>query len=272
VELTRTVRFAVDLAPKRAGVAQPPVAAERQYNSLAGLPSMVGLGLHCEIVVGVAGQPDARTGYLLNISEIDAAVREAVVPLLAKRVNQGPTDSAERLLGESLRALEPRLAPHLRSVRWNLTPYYWLTMNATATDRVLMTQSFEFAAAHRLHCEEFDAETNRRIFGKCNNPSGHGHNYRLEVTVETPLDGQGVSTFTLQSLERIVHETVIRRFDHKHLNLDTAEFANVNPSVENIARASHGLLAEPIRAAGASLARVTVWETEKTSCTYPAGA
>ena len=233
---------------------------------------MVGLGLHNEMVACVAGRPDARTGYLMNISEIDAAVRETVVPLLAHRISEGATDSAERLLRESLRVLEPRLAPHLRGLRWNLTPYYWLTMNAAAPDRVLMTQSFEFAAAHRLHCDEFDAETNRRIFGKCNNPSGHGHNYRLEVSVEALLDAQGTSPFTLQSLERIVNETVIRRFDHKHLNMDTAEFANVNPSVENIARASHGLLEEPIRAAGARLARVTLWETEKTSCSYPADA
>jgi len=233
---------------------------------------MVGLGLHNEMVACVAGRPDARTGYLMNISDIDAAVRETVVPLLAQRISEGATDSAERLLRESLRVLEPRLAPHLRGLRWNLTPYYWLTMNAAAPDRVLMTQSFEFAAAHRLHCDEFDAETNRRIFGKCNNPSGHGHNYRLEVSVEALLDAQGTSPFTLQSLERIVNETVIRRFDHKHLNMDTAEFANVNPSVENIARASHGLLEEPIRAAGARLARVTLWETEKTSCSYPADA
>ena len=137
---------------------------------------------------------------------------------------------------------------------------------------VYLTRKAEFSASHYYHNPDFTPEENRRIFGKCNNPSGHGHNYRLEVSVEALLDAQGTSPFTLQSLERIVNETVIRRFDHKHLNMDTAEFANVNPSVENIARASHGLLEEPIRAAGARLARVTLWETEKTSCSYPADA
>ena len=72
-------------------------------------------------------------------------------------------------------------------------------------------------------------------------------------------------------LETLVRETVVDRFDHTHLNLDTDEFAELNPSVEHIARVCHALLADPVRAAGGCLEQVTVWETEKTSCTYPAG-
>src|SRR6185503_14035284 len=98
-------------------------------------------------------------------------------------------------------------------------------------ESISIRQSFEFSAAHRLHVEGLDDATNRRIFGKCNNPTGHGHNYRVDVTVVVALDDQ--ARLTLRDLERIVAEQVIDRFDHKHLNRDTAEFASVNPSVEN---------------------------------------
>jgi 6-pyruvoyltetrahydropterin/6-carboxytetrahydropterin synthase len=75
---------------------------------------------------------------------------------------------------------------------------------------------------------------------------------------------------TAAALEAIVMREVIDRFDHRHLNADCAEFAALNPSVENIARVCHGLLDAPVRSGGARLRRVTVWETEKTSATYPA--
>ena len=138
-------------------------------------------------------------------------------------------------------------------------------------DRFSISQQFEFAAAHRLHCADLSEAENRRVFGKCNNPHGHGHNYRLEVAVSVPMPAEGQwAGFGLPDLERIVGERVVERFDHTHLNLDTPEFARLNPSVENIARVCHDLLADPIAAAGAALDHVTVWETEKTSCTYPA--
>jgi 6-pyruvoyltetrahydropterin/6-carboxytetrahydropterin synthase len=133
----------------------------------------------------------------------------------------------------------------------------------------ILSERFEFAAAHRLHCQQLTDEQNRSIFGKCNSPNGHGHNYRVEVSVRVPIE-QTVPSFTLRHLEEIVATTVIDRFDHKHLNVDTQEFATVNPSVENIAAACHALLVAPIQERGGELVRVTVWETEKTSATYPA--
>jgi len=265
VELSRTVRFAVSLRPSKAG-------SSAGNNSFAGLPSMHGLGAHYEVTVSVAGEPDARTGYLLNISEIDRAVRERVAPLIAAAVHRDDGADPAAVLRDALHALRAPLARMLRSIRWHLSPYYSLAMTVDADDRVEMRQSFEFAAAHRLHVDQLDDRTNQEMFGKCNNPSGHGHNYRVEVAVHAPLSLDGRVPFTLQRLESIVEATVIRRFDHKHLNRDTAEFAAVNPSVENIARVCHDLLLEPIAHAGAALARVTVWETEKTCCSYPAGA
>lgn len=146
------------------------------------------------------------------------------------------------------------------------------------TDTVLMRQQFDFAAAHRLHCPHLSAEANRELFGKCNNPRGHGHNYRVEPCVELNLAGNDRPAFTLQDLERVTATTIIDRFDHTHLNEDTAEFnveqGGLNPSVENIAKVCYGLLKPVLENEfgknGVVLRSITVWETDKTSCTYPA--
>jgi 6-pyruvoyltetrahydropterin/6-carboxytetrahydropterin synthase len=154
-------------------------------------------------------------------------------------------------------------------VTWWLSPFYSLTMETHSMDRVLIGQQFDFAAAHRLHCPDLDEQTNREVFGKCNNANGHGHNYRVGVTASVELDGQP-PRFRLADLERLVDDRIIDRFDHTHLNLDTDEFAGLNPSVEHIAKVCHDLLREPIAAAGGQLEHVTVWETDKTWCRYPA--
>lgn len=147
----------------------------------------------------------------------------------------------------------------------------------------LLSERFEFAASHRLHCPDLSDAENRRIFGKCNNANGHGHNYRIEVSVRVPVPAVGAAAsagpsgsgraragLTLPVLEGIVARTVIDRFDHRNLNMDVAEFRDTVPSVENIAAACHALLEHPVREAGGTLERVTVWETDKTSATYPA--
>lgn len=129
----------------------------------------------------------------------------------------------------------------------------------------VIRQQFEFAASHRLDCESLSPQENRRLFGKCNNEAGHGHNYRVEVAVAIDPG----SPFSLADLEAVVSRVLIERFDHKYLNVDCAEFADLNPSVENIARVSHDLLEPELAAAAMKLRAVTVWETDKTSCTYP---
>jgi 6-pyruvoyltetrahydropterin/6-carboxytetrahydropterin synthase len=98
----------------------------------------------------------------------------------------------------------------------------------------LLTKRIEFAAAHRYHNEAWDAATNRRAFGACNNEPGHGHNYLLEVTIAGPVDrrtGMVVNLFDL----KVVLQDVLEEFDHKHLNLDTPYFKRTIPTTENIA-------------------------------------
>jgi 6-pyruvoyltetrahydropterin/6-carboxytetrahydropterin synthase len=132
---------------------------------------------------------------------------------------------------------------------------------------VRLSQKFEFSASHRLHNPSLSDDDNRRTFGKCNNPHGHGHNYELQVTLRGTPDDRGVLIY-IPAFERVVAETVIDRFDHKNLNLELAEFRDLIPSVENIARVIYRLLKPKFDAQRATLASVTVWETPKTWCEY----
>ncbi len=231
---------------------------------------MQGLGAFYEMEVTCRGQVAPSTGYLLNIADIDRAVRTLAIPLVESGFANVPSGHPETVLASVLKAMSRDL-PSLATVRWWLTPYHCLAMAVSAADRVLLSQQFEFAAAHRLHSPDLSDAENLAAYGKCSSPSGHGHNYRMEPAVSVVL-GRGPRGLTLAGLERIVEEAVIRRFDHKNLNLDAADLFGARrvPSVEHIARVCHDLLAAPVAAAGARLERVTVWETEKTSCTYPA--
>jgi 6-pyruvoyltetrahydropterin/6-carboxytetrahydropterin synthase len=276
-ELSRCVRFCVH--PNGMGEESSSPDAGRRDNTFAGWPSMIGLGAFYELHVTCRGTPDSVTGYMMSISVIDDAVRRVAIPAIDSAFRQRPRTEPGVILAELLDPLNAALGGAVQSIRWQLTPYYAVAMTTASPDRVLIRQQFEFAASHRLHCPSLTEEQNRDIFGRCNNASGHGHNYRIEPLVSVPLvfnrsrttsSSAGDTPLNLRQLERIVNEHVIQRFDHKHLNLDTEEFAELNPSVEHIAKVCYDRLAQPIEHAGGRLIRVTVWETEKTSCSYPA--
>ena len=127
-----------------------------------------------------------------------------------------------------------------------------------------LNHRFEFSAAHRLHNPALDDSENRRLFGKCNNSLGHGHNYEVQVTLQADT-----GTFPpMSEFERLVDVQAIDRLDHKNLNLEVEAFLNINPSVEQIAKVIYDWLKAPLSLASASLASVTVWETPRTWCEY----
>jgi 6-pyruvoyltetrahydropterin/6-carboxytetrahydropterin synthase len=206
----------------------------------------------------------------MNISHIDSAVRDQLIPIIESSIVARPVESLPRILQRMTEALSSSLPAHLDCIRWHITPFQSITMFTQSSTFITLEEDFEFAAAHRLHCETLSPDENRRYFGKCNNPSGHGHNYRLRTSVVAAIQPDGSTQPVMTQVRHIVQENIINRFDHRHLNLDTAEFASLNPSVENIARVCHQLLDQPIAGAGGRLSSVTIWETEKTRCTYPA--
>jgi len=100
---------------------------------------------------------------------------------------------------------------------------------------VYLTRKCEFSAAHYYHNPEFTAEENRRIFGKCSNLNGHGHNYTLEVTVKGEIDPRTGFVIDLKKLKDILNAEVMDAMDHRHLNKEVPEFARAIPTTENIA-------------------------------------
>jgi 6-pyruvoyltetrahydropterin/6-carboxytetrahydropterin synthase len=235
---------------------------------------MRGLGRHYELDVRARGPLDATTGYLVNIKEIDAAVRGGAVPIIERACRERPWSDPGELMAAIVGAVEARLARggvEVVLVRWRLATYYSVEMATSAMDRVVVRQRFDFAASHRLHVPGLSEARNRELFGKCNHPGGHGHNYRFEPAVEVPLG----SAFSLQDLEGLVQAQIIDRYDHKNLSVDCPEFspgaAGANATVEQIARVFFERLAPAVQAASGGAARlreVTVWETDRTSATW----
>jgi 6-pyruvoyltetrahydropterin/6-carboxytetrahydropterin synthase len=126
---------------------------------------------------------------------------------------------------------------------------------------VKLTSRYRFSASHRLDTAALSPDENRRLYGKCNNPHGHGHDYVLEITVEGPvdLDGQVVNR---EALDAVVRERVLARLDHKNLNADIPELAGSVTTTENLATMVRGVLTDGW-ALPARLARVRISETPR---------
>ncbi|WP_437399607.1 6-pyruvoyl trahydropterin synthase family protein [Flagellimonas lutimaris] len=101
--------------------------------------------------------------------------------------------------------------------------------------KVKASRKASFNAAHRLHRSDWDNEKNKAVFGKCNNPKYHGHNYDLIVSVTGEIDPETGFVMDLKVLKELIKEHVEEALDHKNLNLDVPEFENLNPTAENIA-------------------------------------
>jgi 6-pyruvoyltetrahydropterin/6-carboxytetrahydropterin synthase len=124
---------------------------------------------------------------------------------------------------------------------------------------VYLTRKAEFSASHHYHNPEFSAKENQRIFGKCNNPNGHGHNYTLEVTVKGEVDRRTGFVVDLKQLKEVMNREVIEAMDHRYLNKEVPEFQDQIPTTENIAIAAWKRLEKKLKVA--KLHRVRVYET-----------
>lgn len=273
ITLRRTVRCIFN--PQRGAEATSP-------NTFAGSPTMRGLGRYYEFEVACRGEPNPVTAYLIDIKDVDRAIRAVVQPAVARACEVAPEGDPAALLAGCMSALADAIRSQsparpnrveLASVRWFMSPWYSVEvenpMPASSITHAILRERFDLAASHRLNVPTMTPEQNRAAFGKCNNPSGHGHNYQFEPAVRVPIGG----TFTLADLEAAADAAVLSRFDHTHLNLDCEEFAEgkgVNPSVENIAAVFFRRLADRLRASHpeVELVALTVWETDRTCATF----
>ena len=136
------------------------------------------------------------------------------------------------------------------------------------THKVAVYRQEHFNAAHRLHQPEWSDEKNAAVFGKCNNPSYHGHNYELIVKVTGFPDLKTGYVMDLKVLSDLIKEQVLDRFDHKNLNLDTEEFQDMNPTAENIAIVIYNLLRPHI--SEDKEIQIRLYETPRNFVEYPA--
>jgi len=239
------------------------IAPTRVGNALEGRNSPEEWVFTTEFEVTLSGNADPTTGYIVGIQHIDAAVRSEAPPLIVKALAEGKPPAS--ILVDLQERLEFILALPVTRLLLRQHSFSSIAIETTMQNQAILTQRFDFSASHRLHCPSLDDATNARVFGKCNNPAGHGHNYRLEVEVIVPL----AQTLRCEDLDRLIREHAIDRLDHKHLNSDVPEFRSANPSVETIAKVCFEWLGQPIATVGGSLRRVRLWETEKTSAIYP---
>ena len=133
--------------------------------------------------------------------------------------------------------------------------------------RVSVSRKEHFNAAHRLYLAEWSDEKNDRVFGKCNNPNYHGHNYELIVTLSGEPDPQTGFVYDLKILSDLIQEHVVKQFDHKNLNLDTSYFKALNPTAENIAIVIWRILRQLIDPKFEL--KIKLYETERNFVEYP---
>jgi 6-pyruvoyltetrahydropterin/6-carboxytetrahydropterin synthase len=132
--------------------------------------------------------------------------------------------------------------------------------------KVTVSRRAHFNAAHRLHNPAWTDEKNREVFGKCNRPNYHGHNYDLVVKVGGHIDLESGFVVDMKWLADLIDEVIVERFDHQNLNLDTVEFRNLNPTAENIAVVVWDLL-RPHISMDKTL-KVEIYETERNFVEY----
>ncbi|MHC4265038.1 MAG: 6-pyruvoyl trahydropterin synthase family protein [Planctomycetota bacterium] len=260
-KLVRQVRFSLN----------PFIEKEEQgFNSYASKPTGQGLSLFFEIGVELSGNIEPSTGFLVNVVDIDKKVRDLIVPVFSKYIRKSYKAGKEielsditKLLGLSWRNLTG-VFPHLILSKLNLklNPFRQISIDSEAGKMIYFSEKFEFAATHKLWNEDFTEQRNLEVFGKCANPSGHGHNYIVEITVKTRTSGG----FNIAEFERIVDKELIQLFDHKNLNENVEFFNTTNPTMENIAVFAWEKLAGNLNQQ--KLHCVTIWESERTCCSY----
>jgi 6-pyruvoyltetrahydropterin/6-carboxytetrahydropterin synthase len=133
--------------------------------------------------------------------------------------------------------------------------------------KIKVSRKEHFNAAHRLFNPSFSDADNEKLFGKCSNPNYHGHNYELIVSVIGEPDEKTGYVFDMKQLSDLIREHVLRKFDHKNLNLDTEYFKNLNPTAENIAVIIWKILREKIDTV--LDLKITLYETERNFVEYP---
>ena len=274
--LSRQIRFAID-----------PFASSQEMgaNSYCAKPTARGLAFFFTLWVQLKSDADKDTGFVVNVAEIDKIVRSKAIGLFndfiagvchsrERRLKQwrkplwgNPDRSFEsfgKLLTKSWQIIENDFLPaEIHSLSIELMPARKITIKERTGDMLYFSEKFEFSASHTLWNNKFSEDENFKVFGKCANKCGHGHNYIIEVAVKKQA---GDKQIIAGDYENIVDKNFISLVDHKNLNADVDYFKKANPTVENIAEFAFKSLEGKFESS--KLDSVTVWENDRTFCTY----
>jgi 6-pyruvoyltetrahydropterin/6-carboxytetrahydropterin synthase len=224
-------------------------------------------GADYSLDVAYGGPVSTEDGMILNLTEMKPALARAIQPLdgrfLSEELEEFRSDAptAERISQFILLNLPPSLGSGTLA-RLRLQESRRTRVEVLPTC-MRVTRSYEFAAAHRLHAPFLTESENRLRYDKCSNLAGHGHNYRLEVCVEGTPDAESGFIIPPLFLDELVDQEIYTRFDHKHLNVDCAEFSELIPTSENLAQVIFNILRARLQAEGYTLARIGLHETQK---------
>jgi 6-pyruvoyltetrahydropterin/6-carboxytetrahydropterin synthase len=180
--LSRQIRFSI----------QPFASQAIGYNSYASKPTGDGLSLYFALWVDLASELDPETGFVVNVTDIDQAVRLKPLEMFEQVIKNALTQGRDLCLTDLVNLLKqcwPAIQKAFRKLqlsqlRLELNPFRMIKLNSEDAEMFIFSEKFEFAAMHLLWNDSYDPEKNFEIFGKCANPTGHGHNYVIEVQVQ----------------------------------------------------------------------------------------
>lgn len=248
-----------------------PAENERIFGKCA---NPYGHGHNYSLDVTIKGSADPITGMVMNVTELKRIVGELLEEFDHKHLNLDTpyfhelVPTTENLVRVLWRLLAPRLPANIALARLRLYEMADLWAEYSGEAEASFARTYTFSAAHRLHTTQLSDEENRAIYGKCNNPNGHGHNYILEVTVRGEVDRATGMVIDMPDMDRRVGD-LLETLDHRHIDHEVAAFATRTSTAENIAVYLWAELAPRFEG---RLAHLRLWETKKNVFEYAGGA
>jgi 6-pyruvoyltetrahydropterin/6-carboxytetrahydropterin synthase len=243
---------------------------ERNQQTFGKCTSPYGHGHNYTLDVTIAGTLDPVTGMVMSLTDLKAMVGAVLEQFDHKHLNadtpyfQDRIPTTENIVRVLWELLAPQMPEGVVLARLRLYEMNDLWAEYAGEDQADFTRSYVFSAAHRLHTSQLSDEQNRAIYGKCNNPNGHGHNYTLEVTVRGPLDHATGMVIDMVAMDRSVR-SVLDGLDHKHLDREVVGFATRTSTGEHIVIYLWEELAPRFEG---RLAHLKLWETNKNIFEY----
>lgn len=236
--------------------------------------SPFGHGHNYTLDVTIGGLPDAITGMIMNMTDLKALVGDVLDGFDHKHLNEDTPyftqliPTTENIVRVLWRLIAPRLPAGVALARLRLYEMHDLWADYDGADEAAFSRSYVFSAAHRLHSPQLSDAENQAIYGKCNNPNGHGHNYTLEVRVGGTVDAATGMVIDMLQLDRTVR-ALLDTLDHKHLDREVAGFAEHTSTAEHLVVYLWDALAPRLEG---RLRHLRLWETKKNVFEYEGAA